>query len=153
MNNKAAGYLLLELLLALGCLGLAAVMLYPGSKTLQRQYYRQQLCYTAYLLAADIRQMQQQTLFQPENYTYTLKVSDKDKHSYRIERAHKIWKLVRLEPTISLTCEAQMKSLSYDENGSPGVSGGYSLEHQQLPGMYFLLSVQPVTGRVTVYEK
>lgn len=49
----------MELLLALGCLGLAAVMLYPGSKTLQRQYYRQQLRYTAYLLAADIRQMQQ----------------------------------------------------------------------------------------------
>lgn len=56
----------MELMLALGCLGLAAVMLYPGSKTLQRQYYRQQLRYTAYLLAADIRQMQQQTLFQPE---------------------------------------------------------------------------------------
>ena len=80
----------MELLLALGCLGLAAVMLYPGSKILQRQYYRQQLRYTSYLLAADIRQMQQQTLFQPENYMYTLKVSDKDKHSYRIERAHKI---------------------------------------------------------------
>ena len=37
----------MELLLALGCLGLAAVMLYPGSKTLQRQYYRQQLRYTS----------------------------------------------------------------------------------------------------------
>lgn len=99
----------MELLLALGCLGLAAVMLYPGSKTLQRQYYRQQLRYTAYLLAADIRQMQQQTLFQPENYMYTLKVSDKDKHSYRIERAHKIWKRVRLDADISLTCEKRLR--------------------------------------------
>ena len=153
MNNKAAGYLLLELLLALGCMGLAAVMLYPGSKTLQRQYYRQQLCYTAYLLAADIRQMQQQTLFQPENYTYTLKVSDKDKHSYRIERAHKIWKRVKLDADISLTCEKAIKNLSYNENGNPTAIGGYRLEHRQLPDMYCQLTVQPVTGRVSVYER
>lgn len=153
MNNKDGGYLLLELLLAIGCLGAFAAMLYPGSQMLQRQYYKQQLRYAAYLLAADIRQVQQRTIFQPENYTYTLKVSGNDKHGYKIYREQKVWKRVRLEPTISLTCEAQMKSLSYDENGSPGVSGGYSLEHQQLPGVYFLLSVQPVTGRVTVYEK
>lgn len=144
---------MLELLLALGCLGLAAVMLYLGSKTLQRQYYRQQLCYTAYMLAADIRQMQQQTLFQPENYTYTLKVSDKDKHSYRIERAHKIWKCVRLDADISLTCEKAIKNLSYNENGNPTAIGGYRLEHRQLPDMYCQLTVQPVTGRVSVYEK
>ena len=124
----------MELLLALGCLGLAAVMLYPGSKTLQRQYYRQQLRYTAYLL-------------------YTLKVSDKDKHSYRIERAHKIWKRVRLDADISLTCEKEIKNLSYNENGNPTAIGGYRLEHRQLPDMYCQLTVQPVTGRVSVYEK
>lgn len=153
MNNKAAGYLLLELLLTLGCLGLAAVMLYPGSKTLQRQYYRQQLRYTAYLLAADIRQMQQQTLFQPENYMYTLKVSAKDKHGYRIDRAHKIWKRVRLDADISLTCEKEIKNLSYNETGNPTDIGSYRLEHRQLPDMYCQLTVQPVTGRVSVYEK
>lgn len=153
MNNKAAGYLLLELLLALGCLGLAAVMLYPGSKTLQRHYYRQQLRYTAYLLAADIRQMQQQTLFQPENYMYTLKISDSDKHSYRIYRSRKIWKRVNLDADISLTGEKQIKNLSYNENGNPTDIGSYRLQHRRLPDMYCLLTVQPVTGRVTVYEK
>lgn len=128
-------------------------MLYPGSQMLQRQYCKQQMRYAAYLLAADIRQIQQRMIFQPENYLYTLKVSGNDKHGYRIYREKKVWKRVRLEPTISLTCEAQMKSLSYDENGSPSVSGGYSLEHQQLPGVCVWLTVQPVTGRVTVYEK
>ena len=97
--------------------------------------------------------MQQQTLFQPENYMYTLKVSDKDKHSYRIERAHKIWKRVRLDVDISLTCEKSIKNLSYNENGNPTAIGGYRLEHRQLPDMYCRLTVQPVTGRVTVYEK
>ncbi|WP_307978868.1 hypothetical protein [uncultured Phascolarctobacterium sp.] len=134
-------------------MGAFSVMLYPGSQMLQRQYYKQQMRYAAYLLAADIRQIQQRTIFQPENYLYTLKVSGNDKHGYRIYREKKVWKRVRLEPTISLTCDSQMKSLSYDENGSPSVSGGYSLEHQQLPGVLFWLTVQPVTGRVTVYEK
>lgn len=97
--------------------------------------------------------MQQQTLFQPENYMYTLKVSDKDKHSYRIERAHKIWKRVRLDTDISLTCEKEIKNLSYNENGNPTAIGGYRLQHRQLPDMYCRLTVQPVTGRVTVYEK
>ena len=75
------------------------------------------------------------------------------KHSYRIERAHKIWKRVRLDADISLTCEKAIKNLSYNENGNPTAIGGYRLEHRQLPDMYCRLTVQPVTGRVTVYEK
>lgn len=74
--------------------------------------------------------MQQQTLFQPENYMYTLKVSDKDKHSYRIERAHKIWKRVSLDADISLTCEKAIKNLSYNETAirQPLAVTGWSID-------------------------
>ena len=53
----------------------------------------------------------------------------------------------------SLTCEKAIKNLSYNENGNPTAIGGYRLEHRQLPDMYCQLTVQPVTGRVSVYEK
>ncbi len=148
-KRAAAGYLLLEVLLALACLLTAIGAFSLGQVSLQRELYRQQLRTAAHTMAADIRKMQQQTMFQPENYMYELRTNSL---GYKLYKSGKVIKNVKLKD-ISLTVEGDIKKLSYTENGNPSASGTYSLKHKNLAAVRCQLSVQPVTGRVTFYER
>ncbi len=152
MNNKPNGYLLTELLLLCGCLGILLTALTAGNAPLTRQYYREQLRLAAYTMASDIRNMQQQTMFQAQNNMCTLRLSSSNKYGYILYRNNKVDRRVEFTDVL-LEGDSQMKVLSYSENGSPTASGSYRLRHSQLADSYYLLTVQPVTGRVTVYEK
>lgn len=152
MNNKPNGYLLTELLLLCGCLGLLFTALAWCNAPLTRQYYKEQLRLAAYTMAADIRNMQQQTMFQAQNNMYTLRLSSSNKYGYILYRNNKVDRRVQFTD-VTLEGDSQMKVLSYSENGNPTASGSYRLRHSQLTDRSYLLTVQPVTGRVTIYEK
>lgn len=152
MNNRPNGYLLTELLLLCCCLGILLAALALGNAPLERQYYKEQLRLAAYTMAADIRAMQQQTLFQAQNNMYTLRLSSSNKYGYILYRNNKVDRRVQFAD-VTLEGDSQMKVLSYSENGNPTASGSYRLRHSQLADCSYLLTVQPVTGRVTVYEK
>ncbi len=133
----------------MACLIITIGAFFLGQISLQRELYKQQLRMAAHTMAADIRKMQQQTMFQPENYMYELRTNSL---GYKLYKSGKVIKNVKFKD-ISLTVEGDIKKLSYTENGNPSASGTYSLKHKDLATVRCQLSVQPVTGRVTFYER
>ena len=61
--NKQAGFLLVEVLAVVALLGVLAGVLLPQSASYSKHYARLQVRAAANLLAADMRKLQQQTLF------------------------------------------------------------------------------------------
>lgn len=133
----------------MACLIITIGAFFLGQISLQRELYKQQLRTAAHTMATDIRKMQQQTMFQPENYMYELRTNSL---GYKLYKSGKVIKNVKFKD-ISLTVEGDIKKLSYTENGNPSASGTYSLKHKDLATVRCQLSVQPVTGRVTFYER
>ena len=80
-----------------------------------------------------------------------------DKQSYSIYLSGKNSPLCKKVTFVELGCtdvyvSQQLQSISFYFNGSSKSSGSIVLKHKQLKGFYCKLSLQPVTGRVTVTE-
>ena len=125
------------------------------STPLQKYYYKLQVRQAAQILAADLRQLQQRSLFQADSNELSLRVSSNNTSAYSV------YKAMRLERTInfsSVSCgdvyfKQMLKKVSFSNAGNPTVSGAYVLRHKQLTDFSCRLSLQPVTGRVTIYEE
>lgn len=135
------------------CICAAAV---PAATGLQQYYYKAQVRLAADILAADIRQLQQETMFSSAKVGKTLYVSS-DKQSYSIYLSGRNSPLCKKVAFAELGCadvyfKQQLQSNSFYFNGSPKSSGIYVLKHRQLKSFDCKLSLQPVTGRVTVTE-
>lgn len=123
--------------------------------SLQRYCYKNQLRLAAEMLAADIRGVQQDTMFSPKQAT--LNVDNDDRLSYSIYTD-------RVRPSLykkvifadcgydNVYFSQYISSISFYKNGSPMTNGTYQLRHKKLADFYCKLSLQPVTGRVTVTE-
>lgn len=111
----------------------------------------------AEMLAADIRHLQQETMFSPAKFSQTLYVDTPEKKSYSIYRNDNNSPLVKKVLFAELGCtdvyfsDSKLK-ISFARNGSPKTSGEHLLRHGRLSSFYCKLSLQPVTGRVTVTE-
>lgn len=125
--------------------------------SLQRYGYKNQLRLAADMLAADIRGVQQDTMFSPEQATKTLNVSNNDRLSYSIYTdrvSPKLYKKIVFADCgyDNVYFSQYLTSISFYKNGSPMTNGTYQLRHKKLANFYCKLSLQPVTGRVTVVE-
>ena len=134
------------------CMALAA-----SSGSLRRCYYKTQLRLAANLLAGDIRQLQQETIFSSARFTKTLIVTSSDKQAYNIYMNglnSPLYKRVSFAELgyNDVYFSQFLKSTSFYQNGSPKTNGKYLLRHKQLDRFSCQLSLQPVTGRVTVTE-
>lgn len=95
-------------------------------------------------------------MFSSAKYSKTLYVSN-DKQSYSIHLSGMSSPVCKTIVFAELGCRdvyfsQQLKSISFYFNGSPKSSGSYVLKHKQLNGFDCRISLQPVTGRVTVTE-
>lgn len=154
--ERQRGFVLLEAALAAACLLCICAAAVPAATGLQQYYYKAQVRLAADILAADIRQLQQETMFSCAKYSKTLYVSS-DKQSYSIYLSGKNSPLCKKVTFVELGCtdvyfSQKLQSISFYFNGSSKSSGSIVLKHKQLKGFYCKLSLQPVTGRVTVTE-
>lgn len=155
--NRQSGFWLLELAVAAGCLVCLCTALAASANSLQRCYYKIQLRLAANLLAGDIRQLQQETIFGSDKFTKTLIVTSSDKQAYNIYTNglnSPLYKRVAFAELgyNDVYFSQFLKSMSFYQNGSPKTNGKYLLRHKKLDRFSCQLSLQPVTGRVTVTE-
>lgn len=155
MAAKSKGYLLLELLLAVGILAVCASAFSVRCSALQTQQHKLKVRLAAQTLAADLRQLQQQALFQAEGTQVSLTVASGKAVSYSFKSGTKVLRTITFS---SLACDgvyfsSAITKLGFSKAGTPTASGSYILKHTALASYRCLLSVQPVTGRVSVYEK
>lgn len=151
---KRRGFILLELLLACAVFIGAAGALFLQGRALLRQYYKQQVRLTAQLLAADLRQLQQRTLYRGSGAIRKLQVSSSNLSSYSFFDG---WLEAARVDFSKLGCgdvyfSKSIAAVSFSTSGAPASNGEYWLRHRKLPDFYCRLVVQPVTGRVLIYE-
>ena len=119
-----------------------------------RQYYKQQVRLSAQLLAADLRQLQQRTMYKSGGALRKLQVSSNNSSAYSFFDG---WLEAKRVDFSKLGCgevyfSKSLSAVSFSTNGAPAVNGEYLLKHRRLPDFYCRLVVQPVTGRVLLYE-
>lgn len=156
-QNRQKGFILFEVALAAIFLISMSTAILLSINSLQRYCYRNQVRLAAEMLAADIQSLQQETMFSSEKFTKTLNVSNNDKLGYRIytnginSPLHK--RIIFADCGYANVYFSQyLSSISFYKNGSPKTNGTYLLRHKKLENFYCKLSLQPVTGRVTVTE-
>lgn len=154
MLKGQRGWLLVELLAACALLLLIAGLFVQG-RSLQRQYQKNQVRVAAEMLAADLRQLQQQSMFQPDGAGSTLKVTGTQATAYAIYNGFVVEKSMKFAAVgcAEVYFSKKITSVYFSGSGSPVGSGDYVLRHKALSGFSCRLSLQPVTGRVTIYEE
>ncbi len=154
-RNKQQGYFLLDVLIAASLVVFMAASFTASITPLREHYYKLQLRCAAQMLAADLRQLQQQSLFLADGSEVSLRVSNNDAASYTVYKAAK---MERRQSFISMGCAEiyfaqKINKVAFSRTGNPSISGAYVLKHRQLADFACRLSLQPVTGRVTIYEE
>lgn len=150
---KQRGFILLELLALVAGIMVATSFVFVQNERLWRQYHREQVRLSAQLLASDLRQLQQQALFQTDASSHDLKPTA-DRAGYYLTTKGVATSSVRFA---DYACEgvyfdAVLARMAFSQNGAPAASGYYRLRHRELVGFAYLVDVQPVTGRVLAYE-
>ena len=151
--SKQRGFVLLELLALVAGIMVASSFVFVQSDRLWRHYHREQVRLSAQLLASDLRQLQQQALFQTDASAHDLKPTA-DRAGYYLTTKGIATSSVRFA---DYACEgvyfdAVLARMAFSQNGAPAASGYYRLRHRELAGFAYQVDVQPVTGRVLAYE-
>ena len=151
--SKQRGFVLLELLALVAGIMVASSFVFVQSDRLWRHYHREQVRLSAQLLASDLRQLQQQALFQTDASSHDLKPTA-DRAGYYLTTKGIATSSVRFA---DYACEgvyfdAVLARMAFSQNGAPAASGYYRLRHREVAGFAYLVDVQPVTGRVLAYE-
>ena len=144
---------MLELLALVAGIMVASSFVFVQSDRLWRHYHMEQVRLSAQLLASDLRQLQQQALFQTDASAHDLKPTA-DRAGYYLTTKGVATSSVRFA---DYACEgvyfdAVLARMAFSQNGAPAASGYYRLRHRELAGFAYLVDVQPVTGRVLAYE-
>lgn len=147
--------MLLELLVVAGLLAACAGFFVVRDTSIRQQYYKLQVRIAAQALAADLRQLQQQALFQADGGQVFLTVDSSNKAAYSFKSGMSIVRRVKFA---DISCQGvyfntSIARLAFSKSGNPTASGSYILKHEQLASYRCQLSLQPVTGRVSVYAK
>ena len=144
---------MLELLALVAGIMVTTSFVFVQSDRLWRHYHREQVRLSAQLLASDLRQLQQQALFQTDASAHDLKPTA-DRAGYYLTTKGVATSSVHFA---DYACEgvyfdAVLARMAFSQNGAPAASGYYRLRHRELAGFAYLVDVQPVTGRVLAYE-
>ena len=144
---------MLELLALVVGIVVAASFVFVQSDRLWRHYHREQVRLSAQLLASDLRQLQQQALFQTDASAHDLKPTA-DRAGYYLTTKGVATSSVRFADyaCAGVYFDAVLARMAFSQNGAPAASGYYRLRHRELAGFAYLVDVQPVTGRVLAYE-
>ena len=148
--NKQAGFLLVEILAVVALLVVLAGVLLPQSASYSKHYARLQVRAAANLLAADMRKLQQQTIFGEGEQRYLRSLSSgydyylKGKKVKEVRFADYGWK-------VELTWPKRF-NVQFGVNGGPTYSGTWVVQHSEVSGISCKVAVQPVTGRIVVSE-
>ena len=148
--NKQAGFFLVEVLAVVALLGVLAGVLLPQSASYSKHYARLQVRAAANLLAADMRKLQQQTIFGEGEQRYLRSLSSgydyylKGKKVKEVRFADYGWK-------VELTWPKRF-NVQFGVNGGPTYSGTWVVQHSEVSGISCKVAVQPVTGRIVVSE-
>ena len=148
--NKQAGFLLVEVLAVVALLGILAGVLLPQSVGYSKHYARLQVRAAANLLAADMRKLQQQSLFGEGEQRYLRSLSGgydyylKGKKVKEVRFADYGW-------NVELTWPKRF-NVQFGVNGGPTYSGTWVVQHSEFSGVSCTVAVQPVTGRIVVSE-
>ena len=144
---------MLELLALVAGIILATGFVYAQNERLWRQYHREQVRLSAQLLASDLRQLQQQALFQTDASSHDLKPTA-DRAGYYLTTKGVATSSVRFADYAcqGVYFDAVLARIAFSQNGAPSTSGYYRLRHKDVTGFAYLVDVQPVTGRVVAYE-
>lgn len=140
-------------------LGLVAVLLLSGSfvflqvQSLWQQYYKQQVRLMGQLLAGDLRQLQNKTLFKADSVNRDVRTNQNNDGYYFMDNGV----LVKKQAFADYHCEdvyfeSKINRLFFGVNGAPSTNGYYRLRHKRLSGFGYRIEVQPITGRVLAYE-
>ena len=128
--NKQAGFLLVEVLAVVALLGILAGVLLPQSVGYSKHYARLQVRAAANLLAADMRKLQQQSLFGEGEQRYLRSLSSgydyylKGKKVKEVRFADYGW-------NVELTW-AKRFNVQFGVNGGPTYSGTWVVQHSEL---------------------
>ena len=128
--NKQAGFLLVEVLAVVALLGILAGVLLPQSVNYSKHYARLQVRAVANLLAADMRKLQQQSLFGEGEQRYLRSLSSgydyylKGKKVKEVRFADYGW-------NVELTW-AKRFNVQFGVNGGPTYSGTWVVQHSEL---------------------
>ena len=148
--NKQAGFLLVEVLAVVALLGILAGVLLPQSVGYSKHYARLQVRAAANLLAADMRKLQQQSLFGEGEQRYLRSLGSgydyylKGKKVKEVRFADYGW-------NVELTWPKRF-NVQFGVNGGPTYSGTWVVQHSEFRGVSCMVAVQPVTGRIVVSE-
>ena len=148
--NKQAGFLLVEVLAVVALLGILAGVLLPQSVGYSKHYARLQVRAAANILAADMRKLQQQSLFGEGEQRYLRSLSS----GYDYYLKGKKVKEVRFTDYgwhVELTWPKRF-NVQFGVNGGPTYSGTWVVQHSEISGISCTVAVQPVTGRIVVSE-
>ena len=144
---------MLELLALVAGIMVATSFVFVQSDRLWRHYHREQVRLSAQLLASDLRQLQQQALFQTDASAHDLKPTA-DRAGYYLTTKGVATSSVRFADYAcqGVYFDAVLARMAFSQNGAPSTSGYYRLRHKDVAGFAYLVDVQPVTGRVVAYE-
>ena len=144
---------MLELLALVAGIVVATSFVFVQSDRLWRHYHREQVRLSAQLLASDLRQLQQQALFQTDASSHDLKPTA-DRSGYYLTTKGVATSSVRFADYAcqGVYFDAVLARIAFSQNGAPSTSGYYRLRHKDVTGFAYLVDVQPVTGRVVAYE-
>lgn len=148
--------MLLEVLLACGILALAAGWLWVGQQAYRNMYYRQQLQTAGRGVVTQIRNLQQDAMLHNGGGRDIMQVLSQKPDGYVIGPPV-IGGPKRRISFADWGCDSvyfsyYLAKLSFSTNGSPAAAGYYILKHRKAAQLEYKLAVQPVTGRVVVYE-
>ena len=144
---------MLELLALVAGIMVATSFVFVQSDRLWCHYHREQVRLSAQLLASDLRQLQQQALFQTDASAHDLKPTA-DRAGYYLTTKGVATSSVRFADYAcqGVYFDAVLARMAFSQNGAPSTSGYYRLRHKDVAGFAYLVDVQPVTGRVVAYE-
>lgn len=152
--TRQRGFILWELLFACAVLLSAAGLLLLQGEAVARQYYKRQVQVAAQLLAADLRALQQRTLYKGSNVTRTLQTLAADESVYTLVDGMKRFATINFSDfgCDEVYFQRSIASVSFGALGAPTSNGEYVLRHRRLGDFSYRVALQPVTGRVMVYE-
>ena len=140
----------MDVLAVIALLGVLAGVLLPQSASYSKHYARLQVRAAANLLAADMRKLQQQTIFGEGEQRYLRSLSSGYDHYLKGKKVREVrfadygWK-------VELTWPKRI-NVQFGVNGGPTYSGTWVVQHSEVSGISCTVAVQPVTGRIVVSE-
>lgn len=150
VKDRQRGYLLLEMLAMIFVMLTVMGGIFLEGRSLEKVYYKQQIRLAAQQLAGDLRRLQRDAAYFSISYLDVVRPDGYQISRNALVRESYLFKNYGCD---GVYFRAHLYSLSFSTDGVPRSSGSYVLGHKKLPDCRYFVEVQPVSGRVLVYEK